>query len=74
MRFSTFGNLIATIRGWPQYTGNIRGSQHLVVDIDADIQDGLGDVSLEGACKAGVVGVDLGVFGQEVGGDDVSMG
>ena len=44
------------------------------VDIDADVLGGLGDVSLEGACKAGLVGVDLGVLGQEIGADDVLMG
>jgi len=39
------------------------------VDIDADVLGGLGDVSSEGARKAGVMGVDLGVLGQEVGAD-----
>ena len=39
-----------------------------------DVQDRLGDVFLDRAHKAGVVHVDLGVFGQEVGRDDVGMG
>jgi len=39
-----------------------------------DIQGGLGDVSLEGACDTGIVGVDLGIFGQEVSGENVGMG
>ena len=43
-------------------------------NIDADVQGGLGDVFLEGVRKAGVVGVNLGIFGQKVGGDDVRMG
>ena len=73
MRFCTFGNLVAAIRGWPQCIGNIRGSRHLV-DIDMDVQDGLGDIFLEEACKAGIVGIDLGVLSQEVSGDDVGMG
>ena len=39
-----------------------------------DVQGGLDDVSLEGAYKAGIVYVDLGVFGQEVGRDNVGVG
>jgi len=39
-----------------------------------DIQGGLGNVSLEGACNAGIVGVNLGIFGQEVGGENVGVG
>ena len=34
----------------------------MVVDINIDVQGGLDDVSLEGARKAGVEGVDLGVL------------
>ena len=49
------------------------GSWHLG-DIDTDVLGRLGDVSSEGACKAGVMGVDLGVLGQEVGADEVLMG
>ena len=58
IRFSTFGNLSAFILEWPQCTGNIRGLRLLVVDIDVDIQGRLGDVSLEGVCKVGVVGIE----------------
>jgi hypothetical protein len=73
-RFSTFGNLFALVLEWPQCTRTIRGSWRLVVDVDMDVQDGLGDVFLEGAHKAGVEGIDLGVLSQEVGRDDVRMG
>ena len=45
-----------------------------MADIDADVIGGLGDVSSEGAHKAGVMGIDLGVLGQEVGADDVLVG
>ena len=71
---NTFGSLGILILEWPQCTGNIRGSWLLAVDVDMDVQGRLGDISLEGACKAGVEGVDLGVFGQEVSRDDVGMG
>ena len=73
MSFFTFGKLGAFILEWPQCVGNIRGLQHSV-DIDADVQGGLGDVFLKGVCKMGIVGVDLGIFGQEVSRDDVGMG
>jgi len=73
MRLNTFGSLGTLILERPQCVGNIRGLWHLV-DVDMDIQGGLGDVSLEGARKVGVEGIDLGIFGQEVGGDDVGMG
>ena len=43
-------------------------------NIDADVMGRLDDVSSEGAHKAGIVGVDLGILGQEVGTDDVLMG
>jgi len=53
--------------------GDNWGSRHSA-DIDTDVIGGLGDVSSEGVRKAGVMGVDLGVLGQEVGADDVLMG
>ena len=45
-----------------------------MVDVDMDVQGGLGNVSLEGVRKAGIVGVDLGIFGQEISRDDVGVG
>jgi len=59
---------------WPVLIAVERGSQLLAVDIDVDVQGGLGDVSFEGVHKAGIAGVDLGILSQEVSRDDVGMG
>ena len=72
-RLNTFRSLGTLILEWPQCAGNIRGSWCLV-DVDTDVQGGLGDVYLEGVRKAGIEGIDLGILSQEVGGDDVSVG
>ena len=71
-KINTFGILAALILFSVQVGNN--GGSRCSADIDADVLDGLGDVSLEGARKAGVMGVDLGVLGQEVGADDVLVG
>ena len=72
VKINTFG-ILATLILFSVQVGNNWGSRHLA-DIDTDVLGGLGDVSSEGAHKAGVMGVDLGVLGQEVGTDDVLMG
>jgi len=59
---------------WPVLVAVVRGSQLLAVDVDMDIQVGLGDVSFEGACEMGVVGIDLGILSQEVGRENVGVG
>jgi len=43
-------------------------------NIDMDVLSGLGDVSLEGAHKVGIVDVDLGILGQEVSRNEVHIG
>ena len=68
----TFGILAALILFSVRVGDN--GGSRRSADIDADVLGGLGDVSLEGARKAGVMGVDLGILGQEVSADDVLVG
>jgi len=72
-KINTFGIFTTLILKLFACVGDNWGSRHSA-DIDVDVIGGLGDVSSEGACKAGVMGVYLGVLGQEVGADDVLMG
>jgi len=58
VRFFTFGNLVAMVGEPLECLGNIRGLWLLAVDVDVDIQGRLGDVSLEGVRKVGVVGIE----------------
>jgi len=72
-KINTFGIFTTLILELSACISDNWGSRRLA-DIDVDVLGGLGDVSSEGARKAGVMGVDLGVLGQEVGTDDVLMG
>ena len=72
MKINTFG-ILATLILFSVRVGD-NWESRCSVDIDVDILGGLGDVSSEGACKADVMGVDLGVLGQEVSADDVLVG
>jgi len=72
-KISTFRIFTALILECFANVGDNWGSQHSA-DIDMDVLGGLGDVFSKGVRKAGVVGVDLGVLGQEVGTDDVLVG
>ena len=72
-KINTFGIFATLILELSSCVGDNWGSR-CSADIDADVIGGLGDVFSEGARKAGVMGVDLGILGQEVVADEVLVG